>query len=75
MAGPDVSTEKPSSPLCDVCGIDDPDDGSMESEEEADGVIHGGTDAIKCAKDSDERNVRQLIDPRKPTKQEVDYHE
>ena len=70
-----MSTEKPLSPMCGVCGVDDPEEGSMELEEEADGVIHGGTDAIKYAKDSDERNVRQLIDPRKPTKQEVDLHE
>ncbi len=67
MAGPDVSTEKPLSPLCGVCGIDDPDDGSMELEEEADGIIHLGTDAIKCAKPSDERNVRHLIHLSEPT--------
>jgi len=80
VAGPEVSTEKPLSPLCGICGIDDPLDDSIELEEngeseEAGAIIQGGTEAIKLGKDSDEREVRKLIDPRKPTKEEVDLHD
>ncbi len=60
-----MSTEKPLSPLCGICGIDDPISDEMEPEEE--GIISGGTEADKMGKESDDRDVRQLIDPRKPT--------
>ena len=75
MAGHDVSTEteKPLSPLCGVCGIDDPISDEMELEEE--GIISGGTEADKMGKESDDRDVRQLIDPRKPTQKEVEEHD
>ena len=75
MAGHDVSTEteKPLSPLCGVCGIDDPISDEMELEEE--GIISGGTEADKMGKESDDRDVRLLIDPRKPTQKEVDEHD
>ena len=62
-----------------VCGLGDPTTEEMELEEEEliiDGIVTG-RDAKRYGKDDDERseNVRRLVDPRKPTKQEVEDHE
>ena len=73
--------EKPISPLCGICGVDDFVNGEMQLEDETeeasakDDVIHEGEEAVRFGKESEERMVRKLIDPKKPTKAEVDDHE
>ena len=49
----------------------------MELEEGSDEVIHGGEETRRLKKDDDERaeDIKRLIDPRKPTKEEVDLHD
>ena len=45
----------------------------MELEEENEEQI--SEEAIKIGKDDEERMVKRMIDPRRPTKAEVDDHE
>jgi len=60
-----------------VCEIDDDDGKSMEAEaeEEEKEKSYKGIEADRLEKEGDKREIRRLIDPRKPTKEEVDEHE
>ena len=75
----DESVE-PISPLCGICGVDDPLSQGMEleaDEEEKGDFILEGKDAVRVGKEDEDRRdeVRSLIDPRKPTKEEVELHD
>ena len=63
--------------MCGICGVTGPSDLCMELEEGSDEVIHGGEETRRLKKDDDERaeDIKRLIDPRKPTKEEVDLHD
>ena len=60
-----------------VCGVDEEDGLSMETEaeDEEKEKSYKGIDADRLEKEGDKREIRRLIDPRKPTTEEVDEHE
>ena len=69
--------EKPISQLCGICGVDDFVSGEMQLEDETeeaiakDNVIHEGEEAVRFGKESEDRIVRKLIDPKKPTRRRL----
>ena len=80
---------KPISPELEICDVDDSVTGQMELEENGDNEEEKlncgdcrdassysvGEEAVKKDRGEDGREVRRMIDPRRPTKQEVDDHE
>ena len=61
---------------CGVCGVDDSDGLRMEVEErEEKKESYKAVDAERKGKEEDKRDLRMLIDPRRPTKEKVDEHE
>ena len=60
---------------CWVCGME----GDPEDEDEDRGVVRveeaGGEDVERFGAIRDERRVKELVDPRKPTAKEVEEHE
>ena len=72
----DASVE-PISPLCGICGVNDSNDQGMELTADDEDVIFEGKDVKRIGKEDEERHdeVKRLIDPRKPTKEEVDLHD
>ncbi len=59
-----------------MCGVDESDGVSMEVEEKDEKKeSYKAVDAERKGKDEDKREIRMLIDPRRPTKEEVDEHE
>ncbi len=60
-----------------ACEVDDDDGKSMEAEaeDEEKEKSYKGIDADRLEKEGDKRRIRRLIDPRKPTQEEVDEHE
>ena len=76
----DDESVEPISPSCGICGVDDPLGQEMEleaDEEEKGNVILEAKDAVRIGKEDDDRRdeVKTLIDPRKPTKEEVEFHD
>ena len=61
---------------CGVCGVDEDDGLSMEVEDKDEKKeSYKAVDAERKGKEEDKREIRMLIDPRRPTKEEVDEHE
>ncbi len=60
---------------CGVCVVDEADGLTMETAGEEKGKKYKGIEAEKMEKEGDKRDMRRLIDPRKPTVEEVSEHE
>ncbi len=58
-----------------VCGVDEEDGLTMETAEEEKEKVYKGIEVEKIGKEGDKRDMRKLIDPRKPTEEEVSEHE
>ncbi len=68
----------PGGVACGVCGVDDDLLQGMElAEDEKEDGVNVGEEVKRFGKEDDERkeNVRKMVDPRRPTKQEVEDHE
>ena len=63
--------EEPVSPQCQICGLD----GMEDSEVEEGNINKFGEEAERIKRSGDQRYMKKLIDPRKPTQEEVDDHE
>ena len=72
---------KPVSPTFDICDVDGEVTGQMELEENGEtkkkivGSYDGGRDVGRKEKEGDDRDLGRLVDPRKPTKEELEEHE
>ena len=63
---------------CGVCGVDDDLLQGMElAEDEKEDGVNVGEEVKRFGKEDDERkeNIRKMLDPRRPAKQEVEDHE
>ena len=61
-----------------VCEVEDEEDGKSmeaEAEDEEKEKSYKGIEAERLEKEGDKREIRKLIDPRKPTVEEIDEHE
>ena len=58
-----------------ACGVDEADGLTMETAEEEKEKVYKGIEVEKIGKEGDKRDMRKLIDPRKPTEEEVSEHE
>jgi len=67
-----VNCEEKENVTCGVCGLDDAE---MQLQGEGDEAIVMGEAAVRISKDDGVRVIRKLVDPLKPTKEEVDEHD
>ena len=60
---------------CGVCVVDEADGLTMETAEGEKEKVYKGIEVEKIGKEGDKRDMRKLVDPRKPTEEEVSEHE